>query len=223
MIDVPRVPVLLPALVLLFAVLTVLGACSLPSAPSTADTAGGSGSSRAPSSRTPSAGSSAPAGTPYARTEFGDGWRSVNRWCDTRDAVLARDLHATDTSHGCDVLAGTFTDPYTGTVYAGPSRALDIDHVVPLSLAWRLGAWRWSAAQRQDFANDLGNLQTTLARINRSKGDDGLDQWVPPHDPCGYAHRFDTVADHYGLADPARDGEVVTVCRTGRPATVAGG
>ncbi len=38
----------------------------------------------------------------------------------------------------------------------GPS-GLDIDHLVPLDEAWDCGASAWSAAEREAYANDLGD------------------------------------------------------------------
>lgn len=148
---------------------------------------------------------------PYNRAAFGNGWAPVRPGCDVRDIVLARDLEP-ETWRGCNVVAGTLRDPYTGQTVTGPSRAFDIDHVVPLALAWRLGAWRWTAGRRVAFANDLGELRATTVHENRSKGDAGLDEWLPAVDPCGYARQFDTIADRYRLDDPARDGQVAHAC-----------
>jgi hypothetical protein len=62
------------------------------------------------------------------------------------------------------------------------SSKLDIDHVVPLAEAWDSGAWRWTAARRQAFANDLGKswvLIAVSAHSNRSKGDRDPSGWMP--------------------------------------------
>jgi hypothetical protein len=156
--------------------------------------------------------SAAPAPPPYEREAFGARWASTGRGCDTRDVILARDLEP-DQRRGCNVVGGTLRDPYTGVVVVGPSRALDVDHVVPLGLAWRLGAWRWSRERRIQYANDPSNLRVTLAKVNRAKSDQGLDEWLPLVDRCGYAHGFDAVADRYGLVDARRDGQVAAACR----------
>ncbi|NMO01316.1 HNH endonuclease [Gordonia sp. TBRC 11910] len=37
------------------------------------------------------------------------------------------------------------------------SSAVQIDHIVPLSYAWDMGASGWSASQRADLANDPAN------------------------------------------------------------------
>jgi hypothetical protein len=79
--------------------------------------------------------------------------------CRTRDDVLAAQLRdvVLRTGSRCVVVAGTLADPYTGTTITfSKSRAylVPIDHVVPLALAWDLGAARWSQAQREAYAND---------------------------------------------------------------------
>lgn len=149
----------------------------------------------------------------YSRAAFGDGWAQAGHGCDTRDTILRRDITAVTNANRCGPIAGTLRDPYSGIVVVGPTRQLDIDHRVPLELAWSEGAWRWTQAQRERFANDPAELVTTTAKANRSKGSRGLDHWLPAAGRCDYARRFDAVADRYGLVDPRRDGEVATACR----------
>ena len=60
---------------------------------------------------------------------------------------------------------------------------LDIDHMVPLKEAWDSGAWNWTAAQRQTFANDLSDPRALIAVTagqNRSKSDRDPSNWIPP-------------------------------------------
>lgn len=135
----------------------------------------------------------------YRRAVFGDGWAPTAPGCDTRDVVLARDLTGETVRHGCDVVSGTLRDPYTGRVVTGPARALDVDHVVPLALAWRTGAAGWTADERERFANDPANLRTTLAAENRAKGDAGPEEWLPAVDRCGYVRTFAAVVERYRM------------------------
>ncbi|WP_226351919.1 hypothetical protein [Pseudonocardia sp. ICBG601] len=84
-------------------------------------------------------------GRDYRREAFGPGWApAVGPGCDVRDAVLARALVDTTVTRGCAVTAGTLHDPYTGQTVTGPSRQIDIDHVIPLALAHRTGAHAWT-------------------------------------------------------------------------------
>ena len=60
---------------------------------------------------------------------------------------------------------------------------VDIDHVVALGEAWRSGAWKWSAARRQSYANDLGvawTLRAVTDNVNQEKSDDDPTNWLPP-------------------------------------------
>ena len=86
---------------------------------------------------------------------------------------------------------------------------MQIDHVVPLSAAWDLGAHRWPAAKRKAFANDPRNLLATASGINRAKSDDTPAQWMPhvrgDDRRCAYATRYRDVSAAYGLPVPKAD------------------
>jgi hypothetical protein len=85
---------------------------------------------------------------------FGPAWADVDRnGCDTRNDILARDL-TNETfrpgTNNCVVMTGTLADKYTGTTIAftrGQDTGSDvqIDHVVPLSDAWQMGAQQLNA------------------------------------------------------------------------------
>ncbi|WP_224389046.1 HNH endonuclease family protein [Pseudonocardia sp. ICBG1293] len=136
----------------------------------------------------------------YRREAFGPGWApAAGPGCDIRDAVLARDLTQTTVKNGCDVSAGTLRDPYSGQTISGPTRDLDVDHVIPLALAHRSGAHAWTDARWEAFANDPNNLRATTAQLNRSKSDHGPEHWMPPVDACAYAHDFVRIAYRYQL------------------------
>ncbi len=140
---------------------------------------------------------------------FGPAWSDVDRnGCDQRNDVLHRDLTEVEVregTRGCVVVAGVLDDPYTGaTVRFEKATAAEvpIDHVVPLAAAWAQGAAAWSDDQREDFANDLGNLIATTRAENSSKGDSTAEEWVP-EDPaygCSYATVVVTVKSAYDLA-----------------------
>jgi hypothetical protein len=83
---------------------------------------------------------------------------------------------------------------------------VQIDHVIPLTYAWRAGAWRWTDAQREAFSNDPANLQTVHGPTNNRKGGRGPSSWLPPAETahCGYAASWEQVAARYALTlDPA--------------------
>jgi hypothetical protein len=125
--------------------------------------------------------------TGYDRTAvFGTPWPDVDgNGCGTRDDILGRDLTAVTRRDDCHVLTGRLDDPYTGRqIILGTDRAaVQIDHVVPLSLAWQLGAAQWTHQQRVRFANDPVNLAAVDGAANRQKSDSGPDSWLPPNKP----------------------------------------
>lgn len=152
------------------------------------------------------------AGAPtYRRAAFGPAWQSTSGSpCRTRDQVLARTLQQPVYRAGsaCVLIAGSFTDPYTGasvTFTKAQAADVQIDHVIPLALAWRLGAFAWSDQQRVRFANDLTTpeLQLTTETANHTKGDEGPAAWMPPNRAahCDYAADWVQIATvwHLGL------------------------
>ena len=155
----------------------------------------------------PAAGATAPG---YERDLFGDGWKDPDRnGCDSRNDILARDLTAVtfrEGTHDCVVLSGVLRDPYTATTIDfvrgdSTSEMVQIDHVVPLSWAWRYGAAGWDPAQRELFANDPDNLLAVDGPTNSSKSDSGPAEWLPPDSSyrCAYAARFTGVLTEYAL------------------------
>lgn len=152
----------------------------------------------------------AEAGEPYDRDAFGEAWADVDgNGCDTRNDVLARDLAEVvfrADSDGCIVRSGRLDDPYTGRAIAylrgeATSDAVQIDHVVPLSYAWRHGASSWSAGELEGFANDPLNLLAVDGPANQQKSDSGPGDWLPPDAAyaCAYVERFAAVLARYGL------------------------
>ena len=136
--------------------------------------------------------------TPYERDKFGQRWADVDRTgCDQRNDRLSEDLvdvvYRAGT-HNCVVERGTLTDPYTGKLihFEKAAGGVDIDHVVPLAAAWQAGAWSWTEQRRTEFANDLSDLQATSSSVNRSKGDQSIDEWLPPDQAymCTYVTRW---------------------------------
>lgn len=150
----------------------------------------------------------------YERAEFGNGWEYAGGGCDTRDAVLDRDLVDVtyDTGSECEVTGGTLHDPYTGTTISGNlSETVQIDHIVSLGDAWYSGAEGFSAEKRESFANDPGNLVAVDASENMSKSDDSIAEWYPDWDApsetaeCRYAAQYVDVLASYDLSVTSDD------------------
>jgi hypothetical protein len=146
--------------------------------------------------------------TGYAREQFGAAWSDADRnGCDTRNDILNRDLTAKQWrpgTHDCVVIAGTVTDPYTGTALTfTKARAweVQVDHVVALSDAWQKGAQRWDPAKRRAFANDPLELLAVDGPTNARKGDGDAATWLPPRKAyrCEYVARQVAVKAKYGV------------------------
>ncbi|MFI6843232.1 HNH endonuclease family protein [Kitasatospora sp. NBC_00085] len=149
----------------------------------------------------------------YDRNEFGPAWTDNvdgvpggHNDCDTRNDLLARDGRAVERKDGsnCVVTAMTIDDPYTGkTVRWTKQQAtkIQIDHVMPLSYDWQMGAATWDKAKRVQIANDPLNLIPADGSQNASKGDSGPAAWLPadPTIRCAYAVRFAQVSRKYQL------------------------
>lgn len=168
--------------------------------------------------------------TGYDRDRFGPAWSDDvavafgHNGCDTRNDVLRRDLDgpvARPGTRGCVIVSGQLADPYTGRVLPfakAQASKVQIDHVVPLSYAWQLGASRWSTAKRKQFANDPINLLAVDGPTNQRKGDSGPASWLPPNKAirCSYAVRFALVAYRYGLPVTRADKDLMTAQCTSR-------
>jgi hypothetical protein len=152
----------------------------------------------------------------YHRDAFGDTWTDDNpapgghNGCDTRNDILDRDL--VDKTYvsikRCPkaVATGTLYDPYTNATIpfargAQVGAAVQIDHIVPLALAWDLGARNWTDDMRLRFANDPANLLAVEGQANQDKGDKEPAAWMPPNTAfrCQYAMQFIAVLRGYGL------------------------
>lgn len=143
--------------------------------------------------------------TGYARTQFGDGWATING-CDTRNIILHRDLQNPVVSDGCKVDSGTLSDPYTGKTIvfkrgADTSAAVQIDHVVALGDAWQKGAQQLTKERRMQLANDPLELLAVDGPANQAKSDGDAATWLPPNKAfrCQYVARQVAVKAKYFL------------------------
>lgn len=121
--------------------------------------------------------------------------------CDARDAALIRDGQQEVVEEYCDVVSGSWFDPYGGGTYADPED-IDIDHIVPLANAWRSGASSWGMAKRESFANVPRDLLGVDDGLNQSKGDKGPEAWKPPRKAywCTYARQWIGVKHYWDLS-----------------------
>jgi Protein of unknown function (DUF1524) len=175
-------------------------------------------------------------GNDYRRAAFGAAWDDNNsapgghNGCDTRNDILNRDLvdKTFVAIKRCPtaVATGILHDPYTNAVVSfvrgnQTGATVQIDHIVPLALAWDLGARGWPDDLRLRFANDPANLLAVGGKANQDKGDAEPAHWMPPNHAfwCQYAVQFVEVLRGYALpVDAASAGvlrEAAGTCPTG--------
>ncbi|MFF4990169.1 HNH endonuclease family protein [Streptosporangium saharense] len=130
-------------------------------------------------------------------------WITISGTCNTRETVLKRDGSGVVVNSSCAPTSGSWYSPYDGATWTA-SGDVDIDHMVPLAEAWRSGAWAWSTAQRQAFANDLNGPQlwAVTDNVNQQKSDQDPSTWQPslPAFRCAYASAWIQVKWTYGLS-----------------------
>ncbi|KKZ60185.1 hypothetical protein EMCG_05107 [[Emmonsia] crescens] len=116
----------------------------------------------------------------YSRTLFPH-WITIQGTCNTRETVLQRDGTNINAGSDCYPISGSWYSAYDGATWTKASD-LDIDHMVPLSNAWKSGAADWTTEQRKTFANDLVNPQLIAVtdNVNQQKSDSGPEEWKPP-------------------------------------------
>lgn len=157
--------------------------------------------------------------TQYKRQYFGNGWQDFDHDCQNTRAELLVELSTQPVTYrrdrGCTVERGKWISPFTGQIHYSAGE-LDIDHLVPLSLAWQRGASAWSQSERIAFANDRRNLWPVEASLNRAKGDKPISQWLPPANQCEYVYRYVRIMKTYKLQLTQDDEQVYHNCRAAR-------
>ncbi len=157
----------------------------------------------------------------YYRKLFYDSWGLTASGCNTREAILARDLKDT-VFNGCKVQSGTLNDPYTGSTISfvrgqDTSGAVQIDHVVALSNAWATGAFNFDAGLRYEISQDPLNLLAVDGPANQDKLDQDASDWLPPNQNfhCQYVARQISVKAKYHLwVTPAEKSAMQSVLAT---------
>jgi putative cell wall-binding protein len=151
-----------------------------------------------------------PSTTTYNRASFQHWIDADFNGCDTRQEVLiAESKTVVEMGSGCTVVSGTWYSWFDGATWTNPSD-VDIDHMVPLSEAWKSGAYQWTAIQRKEFANDLTlavALEAVTDNVNQSKGDKDPASWLPtaPDVQCQYATNWALVKYRWNLTIDASE------------------
>lgn len=146
--------------------------------------------------------------TGYTREQFYKGWPDIDG-CSLRQRIIKRDFGDTavmDSKNPCNVIAGSYDEPYTGQRVTFAERSqiskeVQIDHVVALSDAWQKGAQNLTKDARYQIATDPLNLLATDAAANMQKSDGDAATWLPANKRfrCQYVARQISVKYKYGL------------------------
>ena len=143
--------------------------------------------------------------TKYYRKLFYDNWGTTASGCNTREAILMRDLKNTSVK-GCKVQSGTLEDSYTGKTIEfqrgqDTSSAVQIDHVVALNNAWSTGAFAFDENKRYEISQDPLNLLAVDGSANQQKSDQDASDWLPSNEAfqCQYVARQISVKYKYSL------------------------
>jgi len=141
--------------------------------------------------------------TGYERSQFGDGWDTVNG-CTTRNIILYRDLLNPVLNDECKVVSGTLVDSYSGEILQFSnerSAEVQIDHIVALSDAWQKGAQNLTPDMREQLANDPLELLAVSGAQNQAKSDGDAATWLPKNKlfRCEYVARQIAVKKKYAL------------------------
>jgi len=143
----------------------------------------------------------------YYRKAFYDNWGQTVSGCNTREAILVRDLtNVVYKPNSCKVQTGTLNDPYTGKTIEfvrgqDTSSVVQIDHVVALSNAWASGAALLDKDARYEISQDPLNLLAVDGPANQEKSDQAADTWLPINEAfqCQYVARQISVKYKYKL------------------------
>lgn len=141
--------------------------------------------------------------TGYERSEFGDGWSTVNG-CSTRNIILYRDLENVVLDDECRVVSGVLNDSFSGEVIQfskDEGSKVQIDHLVALSDAWQKGAQLLTKEKRVQLANDPLELLAVSGAQNQAKSDGDAATWLPKNKAfrCEYIARQIAVKIKYTL------------------------
>ena len=136
--------------------------------------------------------------------------------CDTRKEVLIEEaIVKPKIGKKCVLSGGTWLSSYDNKTIKGSGSTLDVDHMVPLAEAWRSGAWQWTNAERQLFANDMMDSRVLIAvsaSSNRSKSDRDLANWLPKASKevvCDYVFNWIAVKLRYYLSIDPKEAAVI--------------
>lgn len=124
--------------------------------------------------------------------------------CSVRQAILIRDGEGVQVDGSCKPIEGHWEDLYGSGKTWDPSNVsqMDIDHVVALDAVHRAGGHNMDSETKNAIAMDPLNLLAVDRSLNRSKGSQDANTWLPIGDDaiCFYVDRQIRVKDKYDLS-----------------------
>lgn len=158
-------------------------------------------------------------GLKYDRSEYKHWNRGLNSTdgCDTRrEVIIAEALIKPTVGSSCSLTGGRWYSHYDGVTIEGySSTAIDMDHMIPLEEAHSSGAWAWTAARKEAFANDQGDARSLIGvtpSSNRSKGARDPGEWIPTNKSytCTYLEDWVAVKTRWRLSIDATEKAALT-------------
>lgn len=164
--------------------------------------------------------------TGYVRSKFkhwvnSDGNTSG---CDARKSAIIRDAITKPTiEKGCVLKGGKWISIYDN-VQVIEAGKLDVDHMVPLAEAWDSGASKWTAEERQKYANDLSDprhLISVTGASNRSKSDRDPAEWMPTNKSyeCTYIANWVSIKIRWSLTVDEKELNAIKIISSKCPKT----
>jgi hypothetical protein len=154
-------------------------------------------------------------GTPSTNAKYAPAqWQHwLGSPCDVGDQVLINQGKKIKLSpqNKCDILSGSWVSPYDGKKITNPS-GVSIDSIVPIQYAVKNGGNSWTAAKKQQFANDSSQLVAVSNQSYRAKDFRFPDQWMPSNHSydCEYSIIWTKVLQKYKLGINASNMKVLT-------------
>lgn len=136
----------------------------------------------------------------YTRDAFGPGLSTLvagDRGTTPRDRILIRDGKNVQIV-GTKIVGGHWVCPYSGLRMTHPNQ-IEIDHIVPLSEAWRSGAQGWPPDKLWAFGRIEANLVAVSKAINREKSGNDISSWLPKYNTAEYVANWIQIKSHFGL------------------------
>lgn len=124
-----------------------------------------------------------------------------------------------DKSKACSISSGKWIDPYSGDTIKEVDM-MDVDHIVSLEQANKMGGADWSAEKKLEYSNDVDSVLLAVSKDSRKeKGSKSPSSYIPKNKKyrCEYGKNYTLVTKNYGLSITKKDkkalSELVSECK----------